>query len=227
MKPAKRILWGVVLVALGILFALKVFGLEFDVFFPGWWTLFIIVPCGISVITDKDKTAGAIGLLIGVVLLALKQKWIPWLTLKNIWQLIIPVVLVGIGLSMILKGSADRQPKEAIKQLNSQSLPMADCRAFFSRKQLDYSRPFNKANLVAVCGSLSCDLMNGIINNDIVINTHCFFGTINITVPEGVNVKVVSTSVFGGVNNKHQQLYEGTPTIYINNTAFISGVNIL
>ncbi len=29
--------------------------------FDGWWTLFIIVPCAIGLITDRDKTGSIIG----------------------------------------------------------------------------------------------------------------------------------------------------------------------
>ena len=47
LKKTGNILWGVLIIALGALLALKAFLPEFDIFFDGWWTLFIIVPCAI------------------------------------------------------------------------------------------------------------------------------------------------------------------------------------
>lgn len=56
MKKVNRVLWGVVLVALGVIWALKATNvIDLEIFFPGWWTLFIIVPSVIGLITDDHK----------------------------------------------------------------------------------------------------------------------------------------------------------------------------
>ena len=70
MKKFNNVLWGIALVAVGVLLAMKVLGvLPFDIFFDGWWTLFLIVPFGIDLISGKDKTVSAIGFGIGILLL--------------------------------------------------------------------------------------------------------------------------------------------------------------
>ena len=66
MKKASKILWGIVVVAFGVLMALKAFGLITNIFFDGWWTLFIIVPSVISLFTEREKTGSIIGIAIGV-----------------------------------------------------------------------------------------------------------------------------------------------------------------
>ena len=49
MKKVSGILWGIVLVAVGVILTLNAFGVaNVDIFFDGWWTLFIIVPCVIG-----------------------------------------------------------------------------------------------------------------------------------------------------------------------------------
>lgn len=54
MKKLNGIVWGIVLVAAGILLGLNAFGItDIDIFFDGWWTLFIIVPCAVGLITDR------------------------------------------------------------------------------------------------------------------------------------------------------------------------------
>ncbi len=57
------------LIALGIILGLNALGItNINIFFEGWWTLFIIVPCFIGLFTEKEKTGNIIGLLIGIVL---------------------------------------------------------------------------------------------------------------------------------------------------------------
>ena len=70
MNNIKNILWGIVLVIIGVIIGLNTIGItDIDIFFDGWWTLFIIVPCFIGLFTNKDKTGNIIGLLVGVILL--------------------------------------------------------------------------------------------------------------------------------------------------------------
>ena len=57
MRTFKNILWGLVLIVLGILLGGKALGLwNINVFFKGWWTLFIIVPSFIGLFDEDDKT---------------------------------------------------------------------------------------------------------------------------------------------------------------------------
>ena len=70
MKKANSFFWGLALVAVGVFLGLNAFGItDINIFFDGWWTLFIIVPCTIGLFTDYDKTGNLIGILIGLVLL--------------------------------------------------------------------------------------------------------------------------------------------------------------
>ena len=56
MKQIKPIIWGIAIIALGVIFGGNALGLfNLNVFFDGWWILFIIVPSVISFFTEKDK----------------------------------------------------------------------------------------------------------------------------------------------------------------------------
>ena len=49
MKKIEEILWGVFFIAIGIIIGLNALGItDINIFFDGWWTLFIIVPCFIG-----------------------------------------------------------------------------------------------------------------------------------------------------------------------------------
>ena len=70
MKNNKSIIWGIILVMVGVIYGLNSLNIvDINLFFPGWWTLFIIVPCVIGLVTDGDKTGSIIGVIIGVLLL--------------------------------------------------------------------------------------------------------------------------------------------------------------
>ena len=124
MKQIGNILWGIVLITIGVIFGLNALEItSINVFFEGWWTLFIIVPCFIGLIKDNDKTGNLIGLLIGVVLLLCSRNIISF---SLIWKLIVPTILVIIGLSFI----------EMIKLIHVNQIDIEDLLRFASLKKL-------------------------------------------------------------------------------------------
>ena len=49
MNNYSNVLWGFVLIIIGIVFGLNALDItDINIFFDGWWTLFIIVPCFID-----------------------------------------------------------------------------------------------------------------------------------------------------------------------------------
>ena len=101
MKRLSSILWGIVLIAVGVIFALNALEIvDLNIFFDGWWTLFIIVPCFIGLFKEEEKTGNLIGLLIGICLLLGMQDI---LAFDLIWKLMVPVILIMIGLSFLFK----------------------------------------------------------------------------------------------------------------------------
>ena len=63
---SKSVIIGLCFIVLGVLIGLASFDIiDFDLFFPGWWTLFIIVPSVMGLICDGDKTWSLVGLFIG------------------------------------------------------------------------------------------------------------------------------------------------------------------
>ena len=226
MKKLSKILWGIALIAVGSIFALKAFGVtNVEIFFDGWWTLFIIVPCLVGIFSEREKTGNIIGLLIGVFLLLCCQNV---LSFDMFWKLAIPAIIVIIGLKMIF-GSIFGD--KAIKMLetsrkNGDSIKVG-C-ATFSGQNLNFDgEQFSGAELTAVFGGVKCDLRQAIIEKDCAVNATSVFGGIDILVPDNINVKVNSNSIFGGVSEKnHRTAVQGAVTIYINATCMFGGVEI-
>lgn len=130
MKKTSSILWGIVLIAVGVLIALNVFGAtDIDFFFDGWWTLFIIVPCVVGLVTSRDKTGNLIGILIGVFLLLCCQGI---LTMRRMWQLAIPAIVIIIGIRMICSGIFGNQSNKIRKERQASGVEVKSGYAAFS-----------------------------------------------------------------------------------------------
>jgi len=116
MNNFKNIIWGIVLVTIGIIFGLNELNItNINIFFDGWWTLFIIVPCVIGLFNDDEKTGSIIGILIGIILLLGCQAII---TFDLVWKLMLPLVLIVIGLSFIFKDAFNSKINKEIKKIN-------------------------------------------------------------------------------------------------------------
>ena len=62
MKNLKRIIFGIILVVAGTIFALNALEItDIDIFFEGWWTLFIIVPCFLNLVSGHDVAGNIAG----------------------------------------------------------------------------------------------------------------------------------------------------------------------
>ena len=119
MKKTTNVLWGIILIALGVIIALNSFNItHINIFFDGWWTLFIIVPCVIGLFKDEDKTGSIIGILVGVALLLGVRKI---LSIDMLLKLALPVILVVVGISLILKDALNAETKNKIKEINKGS----------------------------------------------------------------------------------------------------------
>ena len=224
MKNLRNILLGVLLIGLGVVFAVNSLGIaEIDIFFDGWWTLFIIIPSVCGVISDRDKTGAIIGLVIGAALLLSAQGIIDF---SMILKLVFPIILVIAGVSIIFKGFFKKAKESG--ELPPSVKPVREYAATFSGQDIKFDgEVFEGAELTAAFGGIKCDLRGAVIAEDVVINATAAFGGIDIFVPEGVNVKIKSSALFGGVSDKKKRAnIEGAKTLYINADAVFGGVDV-
>ena len=226
MKKTGTILWGIALILVGSIFALNAFGItDIEIFFDGWWTLFIIVPCGIGLINEQEKTSNLIGLAIGVFLLLCCRDVLDF---DMLWKLAIPGIIIIIGLKLVLSAIFGEKANKLLLESRQNGSNVKNGCAIFSGQDLNYAgEVFNGAELTAVFGGIKCDLRNAIIDRDCAINATAIFGGVDIYVPDGVNVKINSTSIFGGVSDKkHNMSNPSAVTLYINATCMFGGVEL-
>lgn len=218
-------MWGIVLVIIGVVYALNALKItEIDLFFKGWWTLIIIVPSFISMATDKNKTIGIIGFVIGLLFLLSARGLVDF---RAVWKLIIPLIIIIIGLSLIFKDTFNKKARESIKKLkNSGSLRSVS--AIFSTQADDCSaQSFTGAQYSAFFGTVNSNLTGAYLERDSLIKVKSIFGSVNITVPDGVNVNVVSNTLFGGVSNRISPNKANDLTIYVEAFCLFGNAEIL
>ena len=229
-----NIIWGIVLVAAGVIFALNALDItDIDIFFKGWWTLFIIIPCTINLFTDRDIAGNLFGIALGVVLFLCARDVLEY---SMIWKLLLPAFVVIIGLKMLIRGVFGRKDRdddddndnddEFDETLDENGNPPHTANAIFSAHRLNYDgRVFHSAELNVIFGGAQLDLRNAIIEGDCKVRANCIFGGITILVPDNVNVRVSSSNIFGGCSNKTTEK-EGAHTIYITSNSIFGGTSI-
>lgn len=224
MNKISNLLWGLVFIVVGVIFGLNILGItDINIFFDGWWTLFIIVPCFIGLFKDEDKSGNWIGLIIGICLLLGCQDVIEF---TLVWKLMIPAILVMVGLSLVFKDVLHSKVKQKIQTLNKKETKEY-CSCFSGQTVNFNNEEFTGCTVSAIFGGVKCDLKEAILNEDTVINANSVFGGITIYVPEDVNVKIESTSIFGGVSDERKnKATDAKYTIYINANAIFGGVEI-
>lgn len=221
MKKAQNIIWGLVLIAAGVIFALNSFEIvNIDLFFDGWWTLFIIIPSIVGIFTEPKKLGNITWLAFGVILLLCCRDVISF---DILWKLLPAIIIVLLGAKMIYKAIRIRkapQPREFEGHINIDT-------AIFAGHEINYNgKVFEGAKLVAVFGGTELDLRSAIIEKDCSIRAVGIFGGVDILLPSNVNVEVFSTSVFGGVSNKKSNSQSNTVTVYVDATGLFGGVDI-
>lgn len=226
MKKFSNILWGLLFIALGVIIGLNSFGVtDINLFFDGWWTLLIIIPCTIELFRSRDKTGNLIGIAVGIALLLACQDI---LTFDMLWKLMLPGILVIIGLSLVFKDVIFGKKSASFKRSGEKNGQEDTHFAAFSSKNIRYDgQVFYGNDLTAVFGSVTCDLRNAVIEEDVIINANVTFGGIEILVPPTVNVETKSTAIFGGISDKRRiDTVNTTPTIYISGLCLFGGVDI-
>lgn len=257
MKKANGMFIGLLFIAIGLLYAgsaLDIF--NFTIFFPGWWTLFIIVPC-IHALTRKneDKTGPLIGLAIGVCFLLNAQDF--GFHIK-FFPMILAVGCILIGWKLIFPNNKNRHKKVDINfsygndkenvtaetenagktfhntasgSSYSGGSGYINASAIFGGKDVRVDNEcFTGADICVVMGAVDLNLRNAIISEDVYINVSAVMGGVDIYVP--ANVRVVTdgcSTVMGGidVNASYANFHAAdSPRVIITGSCVMGGIDI-
>jgi predicted membrane protein len=220
MNPG-RLLVGIVLVALGIVFLLDRLGVaSAGTVLASFWPL-VIIAAGVlqMAVTRRAHVGAAIVVLVGVILLAGSLHLLP----ANAGELFWPVVLIGIGV-LFLAGVITRG---AVHQSDKRDVAHAFT-VFGGQRLVSGSEQFRSASLTAFFGSVTLDLRQAkLAPEGADVDVMTAFGGAQILVPPGWPVLFSGVPIFGGFEDKTSR--SGTevgPPLRIRGTAMFGGVEV-
>lgn len=226
-NKSSSFIWGIIFIIAGIGFVGNAFNIwNFTLFFDGWWTLFIIIPTLVSIFQNGPRPVSICGFIIGVLLFLSSQGWFNGSIIE---KLIVPIIFIAIGVSMIRRNTGSHS-RRYIPDGAGSGTYRRDYTGIFSGQNVLFNENevFEGCTMNAVFGSVTLDLRDCIINQDVAIECSAIFGGIDIYIPMDVNIKISSTPIFGGVGNKlrNRPYVQGAPTIYVNALCMFGGVDI-
>ena len=144
MKKISNVLWGLLFIVIGIIWILNVTEIvNINLFFRGWWTLFIIVPSIFGIVEKPKDISGYIFLLIGLMLFALARDLISFVLIS---KLILPLLLIFIGISILFKNVFNGKISKKINEVDKDGMEIYS--ATFSDKMIKLNRyEFKNARL--------------------------------------------------------------------------------
>lgn len=232
-KDYSALIWGLIFVAVGIIFGGNALNIWYiDIFFPGWWTLFLIIPGLISMVRYGFNWGSAILVIIGLVLLF---DALDIIDDGVIWKLIFPLVLVAVGISIIASFFRTGTKKGIKSEEYSKSKSYKYDSTQYPRYTAilgggDYKNNTEDLKGVvaeAILGGLSIDLRDAKITEDIVLELTAVLGGIDIFIPDNVRVEIISgVPVLGGFEHKINRNAISGPKVRIKYTAVLGGIEI-
>lgn len=221
MNPG-RLLVGLVLVALGIVFLLDRLGVAS----AGWligalWPL-VIVAAGVLqiAVTRRAHLGAGITIVVGLVLLAATLN----LLSANVWQFFWPVALIVVGL-LFLAGMVSRGIVGQTQQRDDVAHAFS---VFGGQKVVNESQQFRGASLTSFFGGVTLDLRQAnLAPEGADVDVMTAFGGAGIVVPEGWHVSLSGIPIFGGFDDKTSGTRpQGGPELRVRGTALFGGVEV-
>lgn len=232
-KDYSALIWGLVFVAVGIIFggnALNIW--DIDVFFPGWWTLFLIIPGLVSMVRYGFNWGSGVLVILGLILLF---DALDIISSDIMWKLVFPLILVIIGISILTsffrsgtKKNIEDEEYTKSKSYKYDSTQYPRYTAILGGGDYKNNTEDLKGVVVeAILGGLEIDLRDAKITEDIVLELTAVLGGIDIYIPDDVRVEIISgVPVLGGFEHKINRNALSGPKVRIKYTAVLGGIEI-
>lgn len=231
MKHTSRIICGVLILALGICWALELAGL-YTINFTGWWTLFIIIPSVFSLFNHKHRGGPLFGIGVGILLLLAARGIILW---PDLWKYILCLIAVVWGLSLIFFRNCCFDCKQSechivdeIETANQDGRQIHKINVSFCKQLYEFNgQRFEGADIQTSFGFTALDLRGADLLDGAVVNIECSFGGMEIRTDRNVCVITNVKSAFAGVENHcSTQTTDGLKKLYIKGNCSFAGIEI-
>jgi len=219
-----RELAGLVIIAIGFGLLLNVLGiLPFAWIFARFWLPAVFVVIGIMLFTKSGK--GGLGgfFFVGFGFLLFLGK-LNSMTF-NVWHLLGPAIVIWIGVSVLLRGSAFRPLRGTEAPNNPHSVSAT---AFLgSFEQRPNSQQFSGGEVTAFMGGGKLDLRDAEIEADeAVLDVFTLMGGIEIVVPDKWIVQNRVTAILGAVEDTTRPAREATKRLTLRGSTLLGSVEV-
>ena len=214
---------GLLFITVGVILAGNIF-LDWDIelFFRGWWTLFIIVPCVISIANEGFKPFNSFGLAVGLLFLLSQQGLLGQV---SVVKLIFPMLLLAIGFAILFRNYFSRRK---FVKFTAGTNYKSTTTVLGSEQIVVSNEVFSGADITCVLGGVDYDLRTAKFESDTVLNITIVLGGVTIRVPSGIKINTNDVPILGGITNKApQNTEENAFTLFINATTVLGGVEIV
>lgn len=225
-KNYSNVFWGIALILVGIGYGGQTLNLwDFNIFFPGWWTLFIILPSLFSMFEQRLNVFNTFGLILGILLLL---DSIDIINNVSIYKLVFPLIIILIGFSLLFSKKNNFNKKKMNKNTINGNGKIVKAYGILSGQTIKpLNQEFSGANTVSILGGVDIDLRMAIIKEDILITAVVILGGTDIFLPPNVNVVVSGIPVLGDIENRVNLCpIENAPTVYIDAVCVLGGLDI-
>jgi predicted membrane protein len=248
-----RIVWGGILILLGVVYALDAFGVLTAGDILRYWPL-ILIGIGVTKISQarisSQRTAGFILVAIGGVFL-LRTFHFVWFRGRDMW----PVVFLLVGGFLVWQaltrrrapagGDGEQSPGERVLENAREGLAASrdgrDGRMELGSVLNEFAfmgggdrvvraQDFRGGDITAIMGGFGIDLRGAAIAGDsATVNIFTLWGGVDLKVPEDWNVAVSGVPLLGVFTNSAHALRQGdatAKTLVVKGVAIMGGVEV-
>jgi hypothetical protein len=218
-----RLLLGLAIVTLGVLFLLDSAGvLDADRAINHWWPA-LIVAAGVFTLAERPPSVlrGTILTAVGAVLLLFTTDVLH----GNAWDYLWPCAVIAAGLVIVARWHGRTLPSAAAHEDVVRSTAI-----FGGPKLVSTAQHFQGAWLTAIFGGITLDLRGAVpAPGGATVNATAAFGGIDLLVPRGWRISVRSTPIFGGLEDKTDHTAappDDAPVLHVDAVCVFGGVDI-
>lgn len=214
-KKVSRIIWGLCLILVGAFYALDSFDiLNINLFFNGWWTLFIIVPSLVGIFCDKLKSVNVFFFVFGLSLLFYCLEIIRF---ENVFDIAFCLLFILFGVKLVFGNT------EKADEIDSRGNVVSTYLSVFGGSKEILKSDVLNYKIVSIFGHSSFDLSKVSLKDDVNIRIYTIFGSCDLLTREEDYVSSNLFNVIGRFKNKSVKKKKKV-VIYLNGFTLFGGV---
>jgi hypothetical protein len=217
-NPWARLVWGMAILAAGVIGWLDHTGQLRASDYLEWWPL-ILIAMGLAHLPQRQWITAVVLIVLGIVFLP-PPPFLPHFhpaMIFGVWPLLISVggvALIRQALSPAAKNAAENNSFHSVAVMGGVGRGVA-------------SSDFAGGDAVAVMGGCQINLASAKITKEAIIDVLAFWGGIEIRVPRGWRVDNQVMPILGGIVDKTERdVPAGAPTLIIRGSVIMGGVEV-